>query len=212
MQIGLRSTTLKAAQTQTVPGLGVYVRVGKVRGHGAIRLWVLAPARGPLGAGDTLVASMAIGVAGLVLERTAGVLGVGCNEVMVLFRVLGRKVMAQRWKEMWWWWAPEEGAAGRGGKGDLCVLWVLSHSFPCGPPLGMVSGGKLGCFTKAGSISASFLSPPPAGWRMGLGPPCAPSQPLPAADGALFGCSPPSPSPPPGALCSAHGSLPFACL
>lgn len=73
-----------------------------------------------------LVASMAIGVAGLVLERTAGVLGVGCNGEMVIFRVLGRKVMAQGWKEMWWWCVAEEGAAGRGGK----VISVFCGSCP----------------------------------------------------------------------------------
>lgn len=40
---------------------------------------MLAPAWGPLGAGDMVMASMAVGAAGLVLEGTAGVMDVGCN-------------------------------------------------------------------------------------------------------------------------------------
>lgn len=40
---------------------------------------MLTPAWGPLGAGDMVMASVAIGAAGLVLEGTAGAMDVGSD-------------------------------------------------------------------------------------------------------------------------------------
>ena len=167
------------------------------------------------------MASMAMGAAGLELEGAAGVQGCGMYWGKRCFlgswgmRAMGDPRVEGNYVGDGW---PRRVLLVEAGKAIAGVDFVgakgvLSHPFPCGLSPRAVSGEKPGCFTERCRFNkwqfpVSIL---PAGEWTGPGPgrasppPCCLAA---AGPGALFRCSLPSLSLPPGVLCPIQGSLP----